>query len=85
MATEAPPPAPHQQKAFDAAKLESLIVTILGMVVTGGGALLDALTANQMVPPHAHYVIVAGMVITLAGRAQKALATHSFLQATDNG
>lgn len=80
----AAPPAPHQVAAFNAAKLESLIVTILGLVVTGGGAILDAVTSSSLVAPHSHYVIVAGMVITAAGRLQKALATHSFLQATDN-
>lgn len=82
---EAAPPAPHQIAAFNAAKLQATIVTALGLVVSTGGAILDALTAGQLVSPHAHYVIVAGAIIAAAGRIEAAVAHMSFQAGTDNG
>ncbi len=79
----AAPPAPHQVEVFNAAKLESLIMTIVGLVVTAGGAVMDAVQSSQLVNPHAHWLIIAGAIITAAARLQKAMGTHSFLMATD--
>ena len=81
----APPPAKHQVDAFNAAKLQAAIVTGLGLVVTLGGAILDAATSSSLVSPHAHYVVIAGAVIAAAGRLEAAIAHMAFQQGTDNG
>lgn len=79
----APPPAPHQTKAFDAAKLQALIVTVLGGLVAAGNEILAAVHQSGLVPP-SHWLTVAGAVLMVAGRIEYAISHLAFQQATDN-
>lgn len=78
----AAPPAPHQVAAFSAARLSATIMTICGAIVTIGGAVLPYLTS--LLGAGSHYVIIAGAIITAAGRYEAAQAHAAFQQATDN-
>ncbi len=79
----AAPPAPHQIAAFNAAKLQSTVVTILGAAVAAGNEIVAAVQQTGLVP-HAHWLTIAGTLLVIAGRIEYAVAHLAFQQSTDN-